>query len=371
MTNFLPPPGTALEDVDTPCLVIDLPAMEHNIETMHRFFRSRPARVRSVTKGHKCPAIAQRQMTAEGAVPYGLCCAKVSEAEVMVDAGARHVRLIEQVVGKTKIERLMSLARNAHVIALADDPRHVSNLADATASLGLTLDVLVEVEIGLERTGVLPGREAVELARSIEGCRSLRFAGLSGHEGTIAVADPADREKKVRARIQRLLDCREDVERAGLPVEICGAGSSTTWNIAGAMDGITEIDPGTYIFWDQAFAESMPDQPFRVATRVLTTVISRPLPDRAVVDCGYKAMGRAGDGGLPITDRRGATVNRLNSEHGILDLEGEGRDLRIGDKLALVPRAFAPTVTAFEHYVGVRDDTVESVWHIAARASHQ
>ena len=233
MTNFPPPPGTALEDVDTPCLVIDLPAMEHNIETLHHFFRTRPARVRSVTKGHKCPAIAQRQMTADGAVPYGLCCAKVSEAEVMVDAGARHVRLIEQVVDKTKIERLMGLARNAHVIALVDDPRHVSDLADATASLGLTLDVLVEVEIGLERTGVLAGREAVELARSIEGCRSLRFAGLSGHEGTIAVADPAGRPGRAQANGRAMLPSEAPRRSArSLPVAAssmsCPPSSSTT-----------------------------------------------------------------------------------------------------------------------------------------------
>ena len=371
MTIFLPPPGTAYEDLNTPCLVIDLPAMEHNIETMHAFFRNRPAKVRSVTKGHKCPAVALRQMTADGAVPFGLCCAKVSEAEVMVAGGARHIRMIEQVVGKSKIDRLMGLAKNAHVIALVDDPRHVADLADASASHGLTLDVLLEVEIGLNRTGVAPGGEAVKLAQSIMGSNSLRFAGLSSHEGTMAVTDPAEREVKVRERIQRILNCREDLEREGIPVEICGAGSSTTWNIAGAMDGITEVDPGTYIFWDHAFVESMPDQPFHLAISVLSTVISRSTPDRAVIDCGYKAMGRASDGGMPITDRPGVTVNRLNSEHGVLDLEGEGRNLRIGDKVALIPRSFAATVMGYDHYVGVRDDTVESVWHIAARGSHQ
>ena len=371
MTDFLPPPGTAYEDLETPRLVIDLAAMEHNLETLHRFFRGRPARVRSVTKGHKCPAIAQRQMKVDGAVPFGLCCAKVSEAEVMVAAGARHIRMIEQVVGKAKVERLMRLARNAHVIALVDDPRHVADLGEAAEAHRLTLDVLVEVEIGLNRTGLAPGPEAVNLVRSIEKDNRLRFAGLSSHEGSMVITDPEVRREKVRARIQRILDCREDVERAGIEVEICGAGSSTTWNIAGAMDGITEIDPGTYVFWDHAFVESMPDQPFRTALKVLTTVISRAAPDRAVVDCGYKAMGRAGDGGMPATDREGVTVNRLNSEHGILDLEGEGRALRIGDKVALTPRAFGPTVVAHDHYVGVRDGVVESVWPISARASHQ
>src|SRR6185437_6863584 len=114
--------------------------------------------VLSVTKGHKCPAIAHLQMTSDGAVPFGLCCAKVSEAEIMIEAGARDIRMIEQVVGRQKIERLMSLTRRAHMIALVDHPRHVDNLSEAATAFGTTLDVVVEVDIGLHRCGVQPGR---------------------------------------------------------------------------------------------------------------------------------------------------------------------------------------------------------------------
>ena len=151
MANMPPRHGTPIDEIETPALVLDLSILERNIETMHAFFRNRPVKVRNVTKGHKCPEIAKRQMTAEGSVPYGLGCSKVSEAEVMIEVGARDIRMIEQVVGRAKIARLIGLARRAHVIALVDDPAHVEDLAAAAAAAKVKRDGMVEIEIGLNR----------------------------------------------------------------------------------------------------------------------------------------------------------------------------------------------------------------------------
>jgi D-serine deaminase-like pyridoxal phosphate-dependent protein len=311
-------------------------------------------------------------MTTDGSVPFGLSCAKLSEAEVMIDAGARHVRMIEQVVGKAKIERLMGLARRAQVIALVDDPANVDSLAEAAEHHSARLDVLIEVAIGLKRCGVLPGMPTLALAEYVLRQPSLRFVGLSAHEGTIAIADREARTARTRERVQRLLDTREDLERAGITLEICGAGATTTWNIAGAMDGITEIDPGSYVLMDSGLAEVLPDLEFRLAVAVHAAVISRPTRDRAVIDCGHKAIGRAGDSGMPlVVCPIGATVNRLNSEHGILDLSGEATSLHVGDRVMLVPRYHGSAVVAHDRFIGVRDDRVECVWPIAARGSHQ
>lgn len=373
MIDFLPLPGMAIDAVDTPALLVDMDVLERNIETMHAFFRDRPAKVRSVTKGHKCPAIAQLQMTADGAVPYGLSCTKVSEAEVMVDAGAREIRMIEQVVGAPKLSRLTALARRARVIALADDQHHVSMLDEAAAANGLRLDVMIEVEIGLKRCGVSPGAPALSLARAVAGKQHLRFAGLHAHEGGMMIADPGERAIAARQRLQRLVDCRDDLEREGLDVEICGAGSTTTWNIAGAMDGITEIDPGSYALMDQRMADLLPDLGFSCALSVLATVISRPAPDRAVTDAGHKALGMATDGGVPgVAWPSGVSVNRLNSEHGILDIDAaESGKIVVGDKVRLVPRYHGSTVVAYDYFVAVRNGVVEAVWPITGRGAHQ
>ena len=371
MSERLPLPGTPIEDLDTPSLIIDLDVLDHNIEKMHSYFRGRAARVRNVTKGHKCPEIAKRQMTAEGSVPYGLGCSKVSEAEVMVAAGARDIRMIEQVVGRAKISRLISLAQRAHVIALADGIAHVNELASAAAAAGIRLDVMIEIEIGLNRCGVPPGKPAITLAHKVAAEKSLRFVGVGAHEGTIADVDRERRATRARERIQRLLNTREDLERVGLPVEICGAGSTTSWNIAGAMDGITEIDPGSYALMDAGLTSSIPDIEFSPAISVIGTVISHAAPGRAVIDCGHKALGRAADGGMPkVTSPSGVSINRLNSEHGILDLSA-GADLSVGARISMVPRYHGSVVVAYDRFVCVRKNKVECIWDITARGCHE
>jgi 3-hydroxy-D-aspartate aldolase len=365
-------PGTPIEDIDTPVLVLDLDILERNIETMHAFFRNRSAKVRNVTKGHKCPEIARRQMTAEGSVPYGLGCSKVTEAEVMAAADARSIRMIEQVVGRDKVARLIDLARRVHVIALADDVVHVEELAAAAAAAGIQLDVMIEIEIGLKRCGVLPGEPAIALARRIAQERSLRFAGIGAHEGTIADLDRDKRAARVRERVQRLLNVREDLERAGIPVEICGAGSTSSWNIAGAMEGITEIDPGSYVLMDAGLAEAIPDLEFSPAITVMGTIISHADAQRAVIDCGHKALGRSGDGGMPtVVSHPGLRVSRLNSEHGILDITEGACGVTIGNHVAMTPRYHGSVVVAYDHFVCARNGKVECVWEIAARGSHQ
>ena len=368
--DFLPVPGTSMWDLDTPTLLLDLEILEQNIETVHSFYRTRDAKVRSVTKGHKCPAIAQIQMTTDGAVQYGLSCAKVSEAEVMAQAGAKHIRMIEQVVGAPKVQRLMGLARYNDVLALVDNPRNVDEIAEAAEAFGVSLGMLIEVDIGIKRAGLEPGSSSVELARHIMRYPRLQFRGLSAHEGTIGYADREERFLKGRERIQLLVDTREVVERAGIPVEICGTGSTSTWDIAGDVPGITEIDPGSYALFGKKYEDLIPDLGFKTAVKVIATVISRPVKGRAITDCGTRCI--ALDQGNPVVEYpRGATTNRLNSEHGILDLEGDAEQLRPGDKVILVPQYHGSLVNTHDYYVGIRGGKVECVWDIAARGSHR
>jgi D-serine deaminase-like pyridoxal phosphate-dependent protein len=372
MDQLPPRPGTAIEDIDTPALVLDLDILERNIETMHAFFCDRPAKVRNVTKGHKCPEIAKRQMRAEGAVPFGLGCSKVSEAEVMVEAGARDIRMIEQVVGPAKIRRLVALAQRTRVIALVDHPSHVTELAAAAEAAHVRVNVMMEIEIGLNRCGVMPGERALSLADKIRRERWLHFVGIGAHEGTIADIDRQERTSRVRERVQRLVDTRQDLERAGFDVEICGAGSTTSWNIAGEMDGITEIDPGSYALMDSGLSESIPDIEFSPAIFVIGTIISHAVPERAVIDCGHKALGRSADGGMAkVVSPAGVLVNRLNSEHGILEVAKSAADLCVGSRVSMIPRYHGSVVVAYDHFVCVRNGNVECIWDIAARGCHQ
>ena len=375
--NYLPLPGTPIEDLDTPALIIDLPTFEANIAKLHGFFEQRVCKVSPTVKSHKCPEIAHRQLAA-GETTGEICAAKVGEAEIMAQSGVKRIRINNQVVGHIKVQRLMHLALNVDMSVCVDDGDNVAELSQAAQALGATLDCLVEINVGLNRCGVEPGKPALELAQLVERSPGLRFAGLMGYEGGMTIADFEERSSKARERVQRLLDTTELVEKSGLPVKIVSAGGTATWNITGTMDGVTEVCPGGYIFMDTHF-RYCPD--FDIALKVLAMVVSKPREGTAVIDSGHKAVGlnfssTVGGSipnftGLPeVESLPGAKVNRLNADHGVLDLEDkEANQLRAGDKIVLLPASLDSVINLHDYYFGIRDGKVETVWPIAARGA--
>ena len=373
--NFLPLPGTPMDELDTPCLIIDLPIFEANIARLHGFFEQQVCKVSPTVKSHKCPDVAHRQLAA-GGVNGAICVAKVGEAEIFAQSGFERIRIINQVVGRTKVRRLMPLARYAELTVCVDDWDNVVELSQAAQAFGATLNCLVEINVGLNRCGVEPGKPTLELAEQVARSPGLRFAGLLGYEGGMQVPDFEERKTETRVRIQRLLDTKEVVERSGLPVEIVSAGGTSTWNITGVMDGVTEVNPGSYVFMDTHF-RYCPD--FDISLKVLSTVISKPRAGTAIIDCGHHGIGLTpapsgdlpGFNGLPeVESPRGAKVNRLNAEHGVLDLEDEEANrLRAGDKIVLLPASADAAANLQDYFFGIRDGKVETVWPIAARGA--
>lgn len=381
LPDYLPQPGTPLQDLDTPALLIDLPAFERNIGKVADFYRDKAAKVRPHVKSHKCPDIAHIQLAA-GGTNGGVCTAKLGEAEAMVGAGIRDVLVFNQITTRPKLQRLMALARHADVTVAVDDPENVSELADAARAFRVQLGVCVEVDIGIDRCGVDPGEPAVRLSTIVARSTPLRFRGLLGYEGAIAQVDFEERLIKTRQRIQRLLDTREMVERAGLSCEIVGGGGTATWNITGTLSGMTEVHPGRYCTADLLWR---PMGDFEVALKVLTTVTSRPRKGLAIVDCGHKALhlnylssmdnyqplAPDFDGFPEVEGTTGARVTALDAEHGRLSLDGSAEGLRRGDKLTLLPAYNATPINQHDYFFGIRDATVETVWQIAAGRRYQ
>ena len=355
-------PGTPKDELETPALLIDLDVMEHNIETAARFFQGVEADLRPHTKTNKSPILARRQIEA-GAI--GICTAKVGEAEVMVDGGVDDILIANQVVGRTKIVRLMSLAKRAKMKVAVDDPRNVKDLSEAAQAFGAELGVVIEVNVGMDRCGVEPGQPVVDLAKVIVQQKGLRFMGLMGYEGHMVNTIPYEkRAEGAHEAMSLLLGSKEAVEKAGIPVEVVSAGGTGTYNISGAIPGITEIEAGSYIFMDGAYRKVLQD--FECALTVLTTVISRPTPDRAVVDIGRKSL--SNDMGMPeVFNVEGATLVSLSEEHGSVDVEGEARQLRSGDKIEILPSHGDTTINIHSHYFAMRNDKLEAVWEIAGR----
>jgi len=357
-----PSTGICKEQLDTPVLLIDLDVMESNIQKMAEYFLGVSAELRPHTKTHKTPIIAHKQIEA-GAI--GVTCAKLGEAEVMINSGIRDVLIANEIVPPQKIAKLVSLARHADVMVAVDDPRNVEDLSQAAQSKGVLLRVLVEVDIGMKRCGVPPGEPALKLAQKVEQSKGLLFAGLMGYEGhTVTIPDFEERKRETEKGLTLLIETKELIERDGFEVGIVSGGGTGTYNITGQFPGVTEVQAGSYVFMDTYYRGVLKD--FDCALTVLATVISRPDKNTAIIDAGMKTVTR--EFGMPgIKDIGGVEVERLSEEHGKLDLSNSDVDLRPGDRLELIPSHCCTTINLHDKLYGIRDGILESVWDIAGR----
>jgi len=370
MTPYLPAAvGMPLSEVDTPALILDLDAFERNLERLDASLAGKRIKVRPHAKSHKCPEIGLRQIT-RGAV--GVCCQKVSEAEAMVEGGVPDVLIANEVVGAPKLARLAALAKRARVAVCADDAGNVEALDQAARAAGIRLDVLVEVDVGANRCGAEPGEPAAALAGRIAACRNLRFGGLQAYQGAAQhLRKVEERRAAIESAVARVRQTVAALQEAGIACErVTGAGTGTYLfeAVSGAYD---EIQPGSYIFMDVDYARNEWTESgiprFEHSLFVWTTVMSRPAPDRAVVDAGLKAS--SVDSGMPrVAQVEGVEYVKASDEHGVLKLDAPAR-LAVGEKLKLIPGHCDPTVNLYDHYVCVRKGRVEALWPITARGA--
>lgn len=286
--------GLRLDELDTPALLLDRAAMNRNLQRMASFFADKKAKLRPHFKNHKCTALARRQLDAGSAV--GITCAKLGEAEVLVEAGVDDILIANQVVGAAKVERLAQLAKRAKIRVAVDHPSQIEAIALATEHADSTVGLLVEVDIGMKRCGVAPGEPALALAKQIASTQGVRFDGIQAYEGhLVATKDSIERAQLVRAAFESAIATRRLIEKAGLPVAVISGGSSSTYAITGLIDGVDEIQAGTYATMDWMYKQLAPE--FEIGLSVLARVISRPTADRAVLDVGLKGLGH--EFGLP------------------------------------------------------------------------
>lgn len=359
--------GMPIDQVDTPALVIELDAFDHNLATMRQAIEGTGIRVRPHAKTHKSAAIARRQI-AEGAV--GVCCQKVGEAEALVAAGITDVLVSNEIVGAAKVARLARLAAQARIGVCVDHPAQVDALSAAAVAAGTTLGVLVEIDVGAGRCGLPPGPPAVELAAHVAAARNLRFDGLQAYYGSAQhLREPAERAQATASAATKAGWTVKLLQAKGLTARIVGGAGTGTFRHEAASGVFTELQPGSYIFMDGDYAanrRAADDPQFRHSLFVLATVMSVPAADRAVLDAGLKAV--AVDSGLPrVADRPGLTVKRCSDEHATVAVEGPMPAL--GEKLRLIPGHCDPTVNLHDWYVGVRNGIVEAIWPIEARGA--
>jgi D-serine deaminase-like pyridoxal phosphate-dependent protein len=296
----------------------------------------------------------------------------VSEAEAFVDAGIRDVLVTNEIVGAAKLGRLAALARRAAVGVLADDAGNVAELSAAAAAAGATLDVLVEVDVGAHRCGVQPGEAAARLAIAIARAPGLRLRGLHAyHGGAQHLRTPDERGAAIAEAVRLAALSKAAIEAAGLRCPVVTGAGTGTWQLERDSGVYTEVQPGSYAFMDADYgrnALAVDQHHFEHSLYVLTTVMSTPVRERAVVDAGLKAL--AFDSGPPLVyGRPGFGYRKASDEHGVVDLADDTPPARIGDRLWLIPGHCDPTVNLYDWMVAVRGERVEDVWAVAARGA--
>ncbi len=350
-----------IAEVPTPALLIDVAAMERNIRRMAEFFADGPCRLRPHFKAHKAPEIARRQLAAGACT--GLTCATVGEAEVAV-ALCQDILIANEVLGPGKAARVAQLARRIDIKVAVDSFAALEDIAIAARDAGVTIGVLVDVNVGMPRCGVAPGDEALALARRVATTAGVALRGVIGYEGhAVGIEDRADREARGRKAMERLLSTVRLMRDAGLPCDIVSAGGTGTYDITGRMDGVTEVQAGSYVLMDTAYAKL--GLPFQQAFWVLGTVLSRPTPTLCVADCGHKSC--TFDHGNPsVKGIEGAAVLFLSDEHATISIPTDSQ-LKPGDRIELWPSHIDPTINLHDVFYAVEEDTVIEVWPISAR----
>lgn len=346
-----------VEDLETPVPVIDLDRAELNLEKMQRYCREHGLALRPHIKTHKIPYFARRQVEL-GAV--GITCQKLTEAEVMVGAGLDDILISYPLIGPAKALRLAALARRASMRVAVDNPIAVATAAQAARAAGTAIGVLVEFEGAAKRTGVTTVEQALALARSIREAEGLRFDGLMTYPSTAATAT-------------FVAECQPRFAEDGIAITVVsGGGTPNAWH-AHEVPGLTEVRVGTYIYHDRATVAAGAARLEECALHVHATVVSRPTADRAIMDAGTKSLTSdlpsppAGPGYGLIIDYPDAVIERLNEEHGIINLSRCQRKPEIGDVLRIVPNHVCVVSNLHDEVAVSRKGQVIDTWRVAAR----
>ena len=364
-------PGMDESDIQTPCLVLDLDALERNVKKMGDYAIANGMRHRAHGKMHKSVDVLKLQQDLGAAC--GVCCQKVSEAEVFARGGIKDVMISNQVTDPAKIKRLAAMPKlGARILVCVDDPENVAALSAAAVEAGTELEALVEIDCGAGRCGVTTTQDVVNIAKLIDAAPSLKFAGIQAYQGAMQHMDLyADRKEKLDVAIDQVADAVQGLKSNDLECEIVGGGGTGSYYFESSSNVYNELQCGSYAFMDADYGRILDENGKRIddgewenSLFLLTTVMSHSKADKAIVDAGLKAQ--SVDSGLPfVYGRDDVEYLKCSDEHGVIaDPNGA---LKINEKLKLVPGHCDPTCNVHDWYVGVRNGKVETVWPVSAR----
>ena len=358
-------------DIQTPCLILDLDALERNVKKMGDYAKDHGMRHRSHGKMHKSVDVQKLQQEMGGAI--GVCCQKVSEAEVFARGGIKDILVSNQVREPAKLKRLANLPKlGAKVTVCVDDIDSAAELSAAATEAGTELNCYIEIDCGAGRCGVTTTKAVVEIAKAIDAADNIHFTGIQAYQGAMQHMDSySDRKAKTQVAIDQVQDAVTALTEIGLKPEFVSGGGTGSYYFESNSGVFNELQCGSYAFMDADYGRILDEDGNRIdagewenALFLLTTVMSHAKPDKAIVDAGLKAQ--SVDSGLPfIYGRDDVEYVKCSDEHGVVS--DPDAVLKINEKLKLVPGHCDPTCNIHDFYIGVRNGKVESVWPVSAR----
>ncbi|MBH56221.1 MAG: DSD1 family PLP-dependent enzyme [Planctomycetaceae bacterium] len=350
-------------DLDTPFLAVDLDKMDANVARISQGTKDFNVQWRPHCKGHKSSIIASRLVKA-GAI--GATCAKLAEAEVMVRGGVPDVLIANLIVGQAKLARLAMLCKEGSPIVCIDHLDQANPMNEMMVREGVRCRVIIEVNIGLDRVGCSPDK-TLELARELHTLPGLKFAGIMGYEGhLLTIEDQVEKREKIEEALQLLAENAAQLQAEGIPCEIVSCGGTGSYLLSRMQNGITELQAGGGMFMDQFYEQQCQVTGMEKALTIVATVVGRPAVDRAIIDSGKKTLHVEYEPAV-VVGRDDMKVARLSAEHGELELSGDAQNLRIGDRLELVPGYADMTCVLHDYFYVFQNDTLVDIWPLEAR----
>ena len=349
-------------NLETPFLWVDLDIMERNISCLAKYFNQAGVNWRPHIKGIKIPDIAKAAID-KGAV--GITCAKLSEAEVMVSAGIKEILIANQIVDPVKISRLAELNKQAEIMVAVDNPKNIEDLSDIAQEKDGRINVLIEMNIGMNRCGVLSPETALKLAEQINNSRGTQLRGIMGWEGhVVGIADFQQKKESCLKAATSLVDTSRLLKEEGHDISIVSCGGSGSYTITSHIPGVTEIQAGGAILGDITYNHWGVET--HNALFIQASVISRPSADRAIIDAGFKTMSK--DVFIPeLVEHPGVQLVDLDAEHGYLKIDDPQNKLALGDRLNFIVGYGDSTTFLHDRLIGTRNGSVDNIWKIEAR----
>lgn len=359
--------GKSIDLIDTPCLIVDMDLVDKNLNILFSKFRARKINVRPHLKTVKSPEFA-KLLLAAGSI--GVCVAKVSEAEVMADAGIEDILITTEIIGPAKLERLTKLiSKHPEVKVVVDSIPGVDAMQKAASEAGIKLNVLIELNVGQNRAGVEPGQPALNLANEIAKNNNLNLIGVQGYEGHLQLlTDESERKRLCSEAMGKLMSTVSLLQENGHPIPVITTGGTGTSEYC-ADAGATELQPGSFIFMDGAYNRAIGNR-YANALTLVSTVISKPTENRCVIDAGFKSLS-TDSGNAELKALPGITYRPAGDEHGILESTTASLSLNIGDRVELIPSHIDTTVNLHDYYYCHRGGKIENIWRLAARGKVQ